>query len=147
MSTNRTRPDAGWTDGKRQPACRYCGGPLPRGRRSFCSGHRTKHGHGMVVLSEGSGCVHEFLLRSDAGYLRKAVRDRDHALCALCGVTDREDWQADHTVPVVEGGGECGLDGMRTLCGACHKQETAKLRARLAERRRAAAAVAQEAGE
>lgn len=45
-------------------------------------------------------------------------------------------WQADHIVPVVEGGGQCGLDGLRTLCTDCHVQETRKLARRLAERRR-----------
>jgi 5-methylcytosine-specific restriction protein A len=37
-------------------------------------------------------------------------------------------WDADHIVPVCEGGGECGLDNFRTLCIWCHKKETAKLR-------------------
>lgn len=42
-------------------------------------------------------------------------------------------WDADHIVPVVEGGGECGLDGYRTLCIPCHKAVTAALRTRLAK--------------
>jgi len=29
-------------------------------------------------------------------------------------------WEADHIVPVVEGGGSCSLDGLRTLCVRCH---------------------------
>ncbi len=40
-------------------------------------------------------------------------------------------WQADHIVPVAEGGGECGLDNMRTLCTPCHKAATRALRKRL----------------
>lgn len=44
-------------------------------------------------------------------------------------------WEMDHIVPVVEGGGECGLDGLRTLCLPCHRAETAALRRRLAARR------------
>lgn len=47
-------------------------------------------------------------------------------------------WEADHVVPVVEGGGLCGLDNYRTLCLPCHRQETAKLARRRAEARRAA---------
>jgi 5-methylcytosine-specific restriction endonuclease McrA len=42
-------------------------------------------------------------------------------------------WEADHIVPVIEGGGECGLEGLRTLCRWCHIKETrllAKRRAR-----------------
>ena len=33
-------------------------------------------------------------------------------------------WDADHIVPVKDGGGGCGLDGMRTLCAACHYKIT-----------------------
>lgn len=44
-------------------------------------------------------------------------------------------WQADHIVPVVEGGGGCGLDNLRTLCLWCHRRETKALRARLKKRR------------
>ena len=33
-------------------------------------------------------------------------------------------WDADHIVPVVKGGGLCGLDNLRTLCIKCHKNET-----------------------
>lgn len=39
--------------------------------------------------------------------------------------------EIDHIIPVVEGGGCCGLDNLRTLCRQCHLQETRKLRERL----------------
>jgi 5-methylcytosine-specific restriction endonuclease McrA len=45
-------------------------------------------------------------------------------------------WDCDHIVPVVEGGGGCGLDNLRTLCIPCHKSETAKLAARRASDRK-----------
>ncbi len=41
-------------------------------------------------------------------------------------------WEADHVLPVVEGGGACGLDGLRTLCLPCHRGESAALAARRA---------------
>lgn len=41
-------------------------------------------------------------------------------------------WDADHIIPVVEGGGECGLENLRTLCLWCHKQATADLASRRA---------------
>lgn len=47
-------------------------------------------------------------------------------------------WEADHIVPVVEGGGQCGLENYRTLCVPCHKRVTAELAARRAAARRAA---------
>lgn len=43
-------------------------------------------------------------------------------------------WQADHIIPVIEGGGECGLENYRTLCTDCHKSETAALRKRMARK-------------
>lgn len=42
-------------------------------------------------------------------------------------------WDMDHIIPVVEGGGACGLDNLRTLCAKCHKKVTADLRKRLAK--------------
>jgi hypothetical protein len=38
-------------------------------------------------------------------------------------------------VPVAEGGGECDLSNMRTLCLRCHRAATAALRTRLASYR------------
>ena len=41
-------------------------------------------------------------------------------------------WDADHIIPVIEGGGGCGLDNYRTLCVTCHRGETALLASRRA---------------
>jgi 5-methylcytosine-specific restriction protein A len=43
-------------------------------------------------------------------------------------------WDADHILPVAEGGGECDLGNMRTLCLKCHQDATAALVKRLAAR-------------
>ncbi|WP_260473131.1 HNH endonuclease signature motif containing protein [Edaphobacter aggregans] len=40
-------------------------------------------------------------------------------------------WDADHILPVAEGGGQCDLDNIRTLCLLCHREATAQLRLRL----------------
>jgi 5-methylcytosine-specific restriction protein A len=127
-----------------RPLCRWCGTEVPKGRRSFCS----------------EECVHEWKLRTDPGYLRHKVFARDRGVCAQCGadtVALRRDmrkldfaarrqflkrwklregsrkslWDADHIVPVAEGGGQCDLANMRTLCLVCHRQATALLRERL----------------
>lgn len=45
-------------------------------------------------------------------------------------------WDMDHNKPVVEGGGECGLDNLRTLCIPCHKKATKDLAARRAVQRK-----------
>lgn len=124
--------------------CRWCNLEVPPGRRTFCSDF----------------CVHEWRLRTDPGYLREQVLARDRGICAGCGVDAVSEWRrirrlpfarrravlaewgvrpgsraslwdADHIVPVAEGGGECDLNNLRTLCLRCHRQATAALRRRL----------------
>ena len=46
------------------------------------------------------------------------------------------EWQADHILPVCEGGGQCSLENYRTLCTACHQRATAALAARRAAKAR-----------
>jgi 5-methylcytosine-specific restriction enzyme A len=36
-------------------------------------------------------------------------------------------WDVDHIQPVVEGGGSCNLDNLRSLCIPCHREVTAGL--------------------
>ena len=124
--------------------CRWCALEVPKGRRTFCS----------------EWCVHEWRLRTDMGYLREQVFARDKGICAECGMDAEAEWKriqrlrgkrrrqvltewrlqgrkrrnlwdADHIVPVAEGGGECDLSNIRTLCLECHRRVTAELRDRL----------------
>lgn len=187
MSRNRVSEKAGWARYSKLPRgpggralCRWCDKEVPKGRRTFC----------------GDECVHEHKLRSDPGYVRRKLFERDVGVCAACradtealrhlvrkgmwshnpdiaeypqaaqaafcriegesyedrrrrigtalGVPERFHglelsrswWEADHIVPVVEGGGECGLEGYRTLCVPCHKDVTKELRARLKKAKR-----------
>jgi 5-methylcytosine-specific restriction protein A len=132
VSTNRVLPERGDAvkiGAPRGPngrlLCRRCSVEVPEGRFTFCS----------------AACVHEWKLRSQPTYLRRQVFKRDGGRCALCPAVQpsfRGAWDADHIVPVAEGGGECGLENMRTLCRPCHQRQTARLRQRLAEKRRAA---------
>jgi len=123
--------------------CRYCGTEVPVGRKSFCSGEKARFVYRKwTLLKPGHGCVHEHCIRSQPDYARRCVWARDLGQCALCPkvashMKAGNEWQADHIVPVVEGGGSCGLDNLRTLCHTCHLQQTALLRKRLAERRKA----------
>jgi 5-methylcytosine-specific restriction endonuclease McrA len=109
------------------------------GRRTFCSGEQASFDYRSGEASKpGHGCVHEFMLGSNPGYVRKLVWARDKGVCAFCGDIAPGKagayWQADHTTPVAEGGGLCGLEGYRTLCTPCHKRETAALAKRRAGR-------------
>jgi 5-methylcytosine-specific restriction protein A len=90
--------------------------------------------------------------------MRQAVWNRDKGVCANCGLDTKlletrngsrpnihgrrmgHLWQADHITPVIEGGGECDLSNLRTLCTSCHKKATAELHARLATQRKEAKA-------
>lgn len=123
--------------------CRWCALEVPRGRRTFCS----------------QWCVNEWRLRTDPGYLREQVFERDRGVCSQCGIDTEAEWarirrmhwtrrrlelagwglksasrnslwDADHVIPVVEGGGECDLANLRTLCLHCHRKATAELRRR-----------------
>ncbi len=72
---------------------------------------------------------------ADVGLAHVAKKDR--------ALGSRRLWEMDHITPVVEGGGSCGLDNLRTLCWRCHARATAQLAKRRAELRRAHKAVAQ----
>ena len=127
--------------------CRWCNLEVPQGRRTFCS----------------SWCVNEWRLRTDPAYVRDCVFARDNGICALCGLDTVREWtrirrlrganrsgalswwglrrmnraslwDADHIVPVSEGGGECDLSNLRTLCLRCHRGVTQRLRQRLTSR-------------
>jgi 5-methylcytosine-specific restriction endonuclease McrA len=143
----------GWTDrnaldksSNGRNLCRWCSLEVPARRSTFCS----------------DWCVHEWKLRTDPGYLREKVFERDRGICAICrvdcfaayvhirklrGIARRRAaaewnlgrrtslWDADHVIPVVEGGGECDLSNMRTLCLKCHRARTLELRRRLVQGR------------
>ncbi|HUQ92807.1 MAG TPA: HNH endonuclease signature motif containing protein [Bryobacteraceae bacterium] len=150
MSTSRTMP-GGYVDkatlekGENgRSLCRWCNLEVPPRRLSFCS----------------AWCVHEWRLRTNPGYLREQVLARDRGICAICSVdttaayfdlkrsrgthrlkllarwglksiSRKTLWDADHIVPVCEGGGECDLENIRTLCLLCHRRQTLELRLRL----------------
>ena len=116
--------------GRRQPRgpngrkrCRWCGAEVPSRRRGWCS----------------QACVDEYVIRTDARLARQEVWERDRGICQLCGVDltklesglplvravhgwppTRTLWEADHVLGVADGGGMCGLEGLRLVCCKCH---------------------------
>jgi 5-methylcytosine-specific restriction endonuclease McrA len=125
-------------DAAGHPICRWCGTLVQPPRRTFC----------------GDGCVHEWKLRSNPGYVRRQVWKRDAGVCRICGFdvrkaerawkrerppggdraarrrwrASRPTWAADHILPVADGGGECGLENYRLLCTPCHAAVTSQWR-------------------
>lgn len=134
--------------GKR--TCRWCRGTLSGRRTSFCSDacvHQWKlrtqpdylrakvfeRDRGVCALCKldteaaideaikACGYRHRWYWRQ-SGVIQH-LRDRgvvvhDHRLTI---------WDADHIVPVSEGGGECDLENLRTLCLMCHGAVTRML--------------------
>lgn len=133
--------------------CFNCRAPLPKGRPYNCS----------------SKCSEEWTRKTSPAWMRYAVFNRDHGICALCGLDTMwlyeyyrslvsgkphelrvewlnaygippgrvwtQWWDADHIIPVIEGGGQCNIDNFRTLCLPCHHKETKELHARMKSRR------------
>ncbi|MEO7144688.1 MAG: HNH endonuclease [Bryobacteraceae bacterium] len=147
MKGGRANPRELPTGPNGRTLCRWCNLEVPPGRLTFCS----------------DWCVNEWRLRTDPGYVRECVFARDGGVCALCGIDTAAEWKrirrlrstrrnaalagwglgragrstlwdADHIVPVSEGGGECDLSNLRTLCLKCHREKTAELRCRRAGR-------------
>jgi 5-methylcytosine-specific restriction enzyme A len=75
--------------------------------------------------------VDTIALRRDMRKLDFAARRRFLKQWKLREGSRKSLWDADHIVPVVEGGGQCDLSNMRTLCLLCHRTTTAALRERL----------------
>lgn len=72
----------------------------------------------------------------EEGFHRWASAHEYHDLTQRHGILFRRHlWEADHVVPISEGGGACGLEGYRTLCWRCHPKETGALRRRLNRQR------------
>ncbi len=121
-------PDGSW-------GCRGCGGPIPKGRYSWCS----------------KKCVDTFEPKRVIWF----VKQRDKGFCQLCGLDIFEGGRAarpdcwrwssgafpmphgkpeyDHILPMCEGGLTV-LSNMRTLCRPCHLKETKALASRRAKK-------------
>jgi len=133
--------------------CYNCCGLLPKGRRFNCSPACSEEWRGKTSPSHMRYLLFQrdkgicALCRTDTVALRaeywlipKELRNLRDAFLAKNGIpygraSSRGWWDADHITPVVEGGGECGLEGYRTLCIPCHQAETRKLAGRIAEKR------------
>ena len=133
-------------DGLRQ--CRMCTNSVKPPRRTLCSENCA---HQLKLRISGRYlryCVYQrdnaicSICKMDTKLIAKQALsldkiDRDKYLKNLSISLKRKIWKrkyggglwdADHIIPVKEGGGQCGLDNIRTLCIKCHKEETKKLK-------------------
>lgn len=145
--------------------CRWCGTEVAPPRRTFCSEacvhewsvrSSTAYARNEVWKRDGGVCAvcgvdtnrqraelsAEFSLdrfSRPPAEKRKAFYARLHALkipvTRWNSARHQGCWDMDHVTPVIEGGGSCGLDNLRTLCLRCHYQQTGRLRQRQKVRR------------
>ena len=114
-------------------------------RRTFCSDECVHQWR----LRSSTSYLRKFVLRRDRGIcalcgidtvaMRRGVMKlplparsqelRELTEHGLIGHTRKSWWEADHIVPVVEGG-DSNLENLRTLCHPCHRGVTTELRLR-----------------
>lgn len=146
-----------------QSLCRWCNEPVTeKRRRTWCSDKcveeyriATDAQHVRRLLEERDKCVCELCRRDTKEASRLYHSHPHHRGFIYWKKTENESaelrkllddfsinepskswWDADHIIPVVKGGGACGLDNYRTLCKRCHKEVTAQLHRELAEKRK-----------
>jgi len=166
VSTNRVSPHAGRVDPRQLPKgpngrtlCRNCGTEVPKGRRTFCGDACAddwavrnspslmrqrvfQRDRGICALCGIDSAQLDKSLHAEWRRLKLATNDQQRKARAEFRresrwfYARRTFWDADHIVPVVEGGGECSLSNIRTLCVPCHHRVTKNLARRRASLRR-----------
>lgn len=129
--------------------CGLCGEAVPKGRRSWC-------GDGCVdrFMIQHQSFARSRVFARDAGVCASCGWDCKEPMIgpmappyrSLRGLGIKHEvrdlranqwfrpWDADHIVPIVEGGPHA-IENLRTLCRPCHLAETRALRGRMAEAR------------
>lgn len=125
-------------DGVLQKPCRWCDKPI---LKADGTPDRRRNWH--------PDCAEAYLIRNRPPMLRLAVWKRDKGKCAACGREHGQEeriaraaragykpsdyalaqdpaWEADHVVPLIDGGA-FDLENVQTLCAVpCHRDKTAE---------------------
>jgi 5-methylcytosine-specific restriction endonuclease McrA len=148
--------------------CRRCSTEVPPGKRTFCGPacieawrlttdptflrRMTRRRDKGVCATCGlptqklEKAISELRqIRSRWGFVHPEINGISEGIRQILkALTGREDpnrttfWDADHVVEVINGGGECGLENIQTLCVWCHRKKTARLARERAEARKTA---------
>ena len=129
-------------------SCRYCGNSVHSPRRTLCS---VECAHELRLRTNGNylrKCVYKRdkgickICGEDTKLIAKKVLQlkidnlieemelflKEKNISLKRKIWRRKNggglWDADHIIPVKDGGGQCGLDNIRTLCIDCHKKVT-----------------------
>jgi 5-methylcytosine-specific restriction endonuclease McrA len=138
-----------------QHVCVWCGVSLTGTRRQRWCGQKCVLTYQIAKGDQGAA---RKWLRRDWESGPRGYTLREHLPCAICGLDmsetaiearladeppsakrrallrDQHRWEADHIVPLVEGGA-AHPSNLRVLCRVCHLDETRALRARQAAAR------------
>ena len=124
--------------------CRWCNGPVKPPKRTMCSPDcvheiliRTSTNYLRTCVYKRDTAICAICNIDTNDIAKKAInlvgeeRDeflKEHSISLKRKIWIKKHggglWDADHIIPVVKGGGLCGLDNLRTLCIKCHKNET-----------------------
>lgn len=167
LRTIGTRKAREWM-GREDRTCTWCGDPVPKARFTWCGDATclaqwdeltdTRLQRQMVSRRDNGICalcgfdtqrleriLTKLYTRLRRKYTPQTARRYSTAIAALRSawgvswtVGANPLWEADHIVPVCEGGGLCTIDNLRTVCIPCHKAQTKALRARLRLSKKAA---------
>ena len=137
---------------KRLPGfCKWCG---EKSKWTWCSDRCRKEAYIRIGMIENQVFNRDKGLCADCGidtdYLQRQIREikrvwsryryvrwsEHRAAFGPWWTVNYRYWEADHIIPVIEGGGCCGLDNYQTLCLLCHKTETAMLAKKRAAQRK-----------
>jgi 5-methylcytosine-specific restriction enzyme A len=151
MNPRYIRPFSVKRDAQNNLLCVWCGKPVAKGRLKYCSDaclhevrvrrestyaryHVEKRDHGVcAICGIDTNAVHKLAQQMvwidhdselSRYYIASLFEARD---IRKREIYDFPVWEMDHIVPVKEGGGACGLDGLQTLCYWCHKRKTADM--------------------
>jgi 5-methylcytosine-specific restriction enzyme A len=126
------------------PSCRWCSKSVHKPRRTICS----KECQHELLLRINNRYIRDCLYKRDNGICKMCNIDtkeiakeslklldenktnylKSHNISLKRKIWIRKHggglWDADHIIPVKDGGGMCGLDNLRTLCISCHKKIT-----------------------
>lgn len=119
----------------------YCRSMVAHRDQGVCSscGFNTKRAKAVLLsFRERAGSYHND--RGPSLHLLWRAWKAMEASAMAGGFVDRRGhwWEADHVVAVEDGGGDLGLDNLRTLCLRCHKARTREQAGARAARKAAA---------
>ena len=139
------------------PQCRWCSSSVKPPRRTFCSTncvheHRTRtdtrYMRTCVYKRDNAICN---ICKQDTKKIARLAKEykcaknwkQYYELLQINSIPPKRKlwlrgfgggfWDADHIVAVKDGGGDCSLNNIRTLCIQCHKKNTSEQRKKWAK--------------